>query len=300
MNDEDNPSEPADSPSRPLDLLVRAVDHLLAARTRDILADEHLGGREWMLLRTLSDDPDDLDVTWRSSGRAEKLHGLVERGWIVPADDAWALTDDGRAAVTRIAERVRAAHAEITDAASADDLRTTIASLEAIARAAGADDRSAAQEREHGRGHGDGHGHKHGHGHGHEHGARHRQGHGFGHEHGLGREDGRGREHSFGHEHGFGREHGHGLGQDHGHRHRHHDHDRRLHDHDRRHHDHDRRAPGAEPHADHRAGCDHGGGLGPRRGQGFGARRGQGIGPRRHEQAFERGFESGFRAARPR
>lgn len=145
MEDNDTTSGQGDGPSRPLGSWLRIVDHLLAARSGEILADERLGRREWMLLRALSGERDTPGLADHLTGRTKKLHALVERGWVASADDSWTLTDDGRAAATRIAERLSAAQAEITDAVSADDLRTTIASLEAMAHAAGGDEDAAAR-----------------------------------------------------------------------------------------------------------------------------------------------------------
>ncbi|MFZ4895470.1 MarR family winged helix-turn-helix transcriptional regulator [Plantibacter sp. Mn2098] len=68
---------------------------------------------------------------------------LAARGWITPADgdsDGIAITDAGRAAHAELLAQVRAVRSTVTDAVSPEDLATTLASLEAIARGFGWDE----------------------------------------------------------------------------------------------------------------------------------------------------------------
>lgn len=179
-----------DRTSRPFGYWLKAVDRLMAAEFASSFEGEHASRRDWRLLNVV-----DGTTPARRPLTSRKLHGLIERGWVVADGDGWALTDDGRAAKDRLGAVVDGIRAKVTDAVSPEDLATTLASLEQIARAFGWDEETPLPR---------GRGHRHGFG------PR-----GFG--HGFGPDRGFGPGHEFGHGFGpgrsFGRRHGHPFGR---------------------------------------------------------------------------------------
>lgn len=189
--------------TRPFGYWLRAADHLLARELETAFQAEGITRREGRLLRLLAGDvvsPELSERLQRHGGK--KLRGLVERGWVAETDGTWTPTDEGRAVAARLDASVDGVRARVSSAVSDEDLATTLASLEAIARELGwnPDERMPRGAGRHGfgpgrRGFGPGHGF----------------GPGFGPGHGFGPGA-----HSFGprHGHGFGRDadggHGHG------------------------------------------------------------------------------------------
>lgn len=129
-------------PTPPLGYWLRAVDALIGREFASALAAEDVDRRDWMLLGAISGDAD--VPAWFASrlhGRGGKrLRALAERGWVTRTDDAWALTDQGRAAKTRLAGIVDGIRARVSSAVSAEDYAIMTASLEAIARELGGDE----------------------------------------------------------------------------------------------------------------------------------------------------------------
>lgn len=167
--------------SRPFGFWIKAVDRLMAAEFASSFEGEHASRRDWRILNVI-----DGTAPARRPLNAHKLRDLIERGWVVADGDGWTLTDDGRAAKERLGGIVEGIRAKVSDAVSPEDLDTTIATLEQIARAFGWDEETPLPR---GRGHGHGFGRR-----------------GFG--PGFGPRD-------FGRRHGhpFGRGHGHGFGR---------------------------------------------------------------------------------------
>lgn len=271
MNTSD--TQNTDTTSRPFGYWLKAVDRLMAAEFASAFESEHASRRDWRILNIV-----DGTAPARRPLNAHKLHGLVERGWVVADGDGWTLTDDGRAAKERLGGIVDGIRAKVTDAVSPEDLDTTLTSLEQIARAFGWDEETPlprGRGRRHGfepRGFGRGFG----------------PGRGFGRRHGRPFGRGRGFAPGFGSEH----EHEHGADaerRDHDCGHRGHSgHDRFAGAHDRAHHGH---ADGGRPdhgRADH--GDQHGRHSGPRHGEHRVARAAQ--------HAYERGFDAGFTRGR--
>ena len=165
---------------RPFGFWLKAVDRLMAAEFAAAFEHEGITRREWRLLNvidgTVADAPRPLHV--------HKLTRLIELGWVTDAAGTWTLTDEGRSAKERLAVIVEGIRAKVSDAVPAEDLATTMATLEQIALAFGWDENTPLPR-------GRGRGHRHGHGFGRP---------GFG-RRGFGR-------HGFG-PHGFGR---HGFG----------------------------------------------------------------------------------------
>ncbi|QXE29791.1 MarR family winged helix-turn-helix transcriptional regulator [Microbacterium paraoxydans] len=249
--------------SRPFGFWLKAVDRLMAQDFATAFAAEGATRRDWRLLNVV-----DGSVPARRPLNPHKLHGLVDRGWVEADGDGWALTDEGRAAKERLGAAVDGIRAKVADAVSDEEMATTLAALEKIARAFGWDEETPLPRKQRpGFGFGPRGGFARRHGHGNEHGRG--FGHGFGHgdfdpRHGF---DPR---HSFGPEEGFGPRHGfdrHDGAEEGGYR-------------GRGHHD-------GQGHRDHgRAHRDHGRGHG--HGHGHRAQR-------MAERAFERGFDAGFR-----
>ncbi|MEU4014446.1 hypothetical protein AB0E56_04195 [Microbacterium sp. NPDC028030] len=241
--------------SRPFGYWLKAADRLMASEFATAFDGEHASRRDWRILNII-----DGTVASDRPLNAHKLHGLVERGWVTPEGDGWTLTDDGRAAKERLGAIVDGIRAKVSAAVSDEEMATTLASLEKIARAFGWEE-GTALPRGRGRRHGFG-GPRHGRGFPGGFGRPFGRGFGrdFGPEHGPGGEDG----------HGFGPEHGHGFGPGHG----------RGCDEEGRRHGH----PGR---GDHGHGRGHGhGGHGPHRAA------------RIAQHAFERGFDAGFTRGR--
>lgn len=169
--------------TRPFGYWLRAADHLLARELETAFQAEGITRREGRLLRLLAGDvvsPELSERLQRHGGK--KLRGLVERGWVAETDGTWTPTDEGRAVAARLDASVDGVRARVSSAVSDEDLATTLASLEAIARELGwnPDERMPRGAGRHGfgpgrRGFGPGHGFGPG---AHAFGPRH--GHGFG------------------------------------------------------------------------------------------------------------------------
>lgn len=188
MNSENTP--------RPFGYWLKATDRLMAAEFAAAFESEGVTRREWRMLNVV-------DGTVESDRplHEHKLRRLIELGWVARIDGAWALTEDGRSAKERLGGIVDGIRAKVVDAVSPEDLGTTLATLEQIARAFGWDEQTRLPR---------------GRGNRHDFGA-HRHGeHGFGPhargDHGFGR-PGRGERahgHPVGHEHPNHRDHGRG------------------------------------------------------------------------------------------
>lgn len=145
--------------SRPFGYWLKAVDRLMAAEFAAAFESFGVTRREWRMLNridgTVADDAHPLPV--------HKLHRLIELGWVTDADGPWTLTDEGREAKERLGAIVDGIRAKVADAVPAEDLATTMATLEQLARAFGWDESTPLPRRAHGpRGFGRGHG-RHGH-----------------------------------------------------------------------------------------------------------------------------------------
>ncbi|NJI58021.1 hypothetical protein HCX50_01105 [Microbacterium oxydans] len=251
-------SQNPENTTRPFGYWLKAADRLMAAEFAAAFDGEHASRRDWRILNIV-----DGTVTTDRPLNEHKLHRLVERGWVAPEGDGWTLTDEGRAAKDRLGTLVDGIRAKVSSAVSDEEMATTLASLEKIARAFGWDEETPLPR---GRRHGFG-------------GPRH----GRGFPRGFGRPFGRGFGHGSAHGPGPDAEHGFGPDADaeHGCRHGEAGAGHRRHG----------RGHGHPGHGDH--GHDD-------RGHGHHGHRGHG--PHRAERiaqhAFERGFDAGFTRGR--
>lgn len=124
-----------DRSSRPFGYWLKAADRLMAAEFATAFESDGASRRDWRMLNVV-----DGTVPSRRPLSEHKLHRLIERGWVAPEGDGWTLTDDGRAAKERLGAIVDGIRARVTDAVSPEDMATTLASLEKIARAFGWDE----------------------------------------------------------------------------------------------------------------------------------------------------------------
>lgn len=129
-----------DETSRPFGFWLKAVDRLMAAEFASAFESEGVTRREWRLLNVVDGTVPAAHAKSDSPLPAHKLTRLIERGWVTDADGAWTLTDEGRAAKERLGGVVDGIRAKVTDAVPANDLATTMSTLEQLARTFGWDE----------------------------------------------------------------------------------------------------------------------------------------------------------------
>ncbi|WP_372467600.1 hypothetical protein ACCO44_17555 [Microbacterium maritypicum] len=128
-------SQNPENTTRPFGYWLKAADRLMAAEFAAAFDGEHASRRDWRILNIV-----DGTVTTDRPLNEHKLHRLVERGWVAPEGDGWTLTDEGRAAKDRLGTIVDGIRAKVSSAVSDEEMATTLASLEKIARAFGWDE----------------------------------------------------------------------------------------------------------------------------------------------------------------
>ena len=134
----DNTDNTIDSTARPFGYWLRAVDRLLAQEFRTAFAAEGASRGDWRVLNLIDGDVVAPELTARlERGGGRRLRHLADRGWIVREESGWTLTDAGRAAKERLGAIVDGIRAKISATVPEQDLATTMASLEAIARGLG-------------------------------------------------------------------------------------------------------------------------------------------------------------------
>lgn len=114
---------------------LSAVSHALHNRLFEQLRASDLDPRTVAILSVIDGRFDAPWVSDRIARGGKRVAGLAERGWIARVDDAWTLTDDGRA----VLDRVEADRAAILADLPADELAQLSASLDAVAEALGVD-----------------------------------------------------------------------------------------------------------------------------------------------------------------
>ncbi len=129
--------------SLPLGFWLPTVDRLLEREFEAAFAGLDVTRREWQALNLIAGGIRDERLRAKLDARPGRLAALVERGWVTGEPGAWLLTDEGREAHARLKEHVDGVRARVRDAVSPEDYATTLASLEAIARALGWDESAA-------------------------------------------------------------------------------------------------------------------------------------------------------------
>lgn len=114
---------------------LSAVGHALHHRLFEQLRASEIDPRTVAILSVIDGRLDAPWVSDRITRGGKRVAALAERGWIARVDDAWTLTDDGRA----VLDRVDADRASILAELPADELARLSASLEAVADALGVD-----------------------------------------------------------------------------------------------------------------------------------------------------------------
>lgn len=141
MTTDDTPSSDTPTPQdRPLGFWLRTVDALLSQEIDAALASAGADRRTWMTLNALAGEVDAPGFRERLARKPKALRHLTDRGWIERDGDDWRLTEEGRRLRDSLAESVAAVRRKVAGAVSPDDYRTTLASLEAIARGLGWDE----------------------------------------------------------------------------------------------------------------------------------------------------------------
>lgn len=133
-HEEHNEDAPAGS-DRPLGYWLRRVDALISREFDTRLAESGADRRDWMLLNVI-----DGTYAWARAPRGKRMRRLEERGWIEQNGSGdWTLTDAGREMKDRLGKAVSGIRERVSSAVSPEDYATTIASLQAMARELGGD-----------------------------------------------------------------------------------------------------------------------------------------------------------------
>ncbi|WP_300591467.1 hypothetical protein, partial [Microbacterium sp.] len=120
---------------RPLGYWLRLVDALISREFDIRLAESGADRRDWMLLNVI-----DGTYAWARAPRGKRMRRLEERGWIEQNGSGdWTLTDAGREMKDRLGKAVSGIRERVSSAVSPEDYATTIASLQAMARELGGD-----------------------------------------------------------------------------------------------------------------------------------------------------------------
>ena len=137
---------------RPMGFWIKEIDRRIEADFGRLLADEELTRRHWQILTTLAQGATpraDLDAALAPFAATVRpqLDELIHRGWASPLTaepvelvesvesvaEAVRLTAAGRVVHDRVAGRVRAFRAHVTDGLSEQDYVTLVTLLERVA-----------------------------------------------------------------------------------------------------------------------------------------------------------------------
>ncbi|WP_308492149.1 hypothetical protein [Microbacterium terrisoli] len=139
----DAPDEGASTPTdrRPLGAWLRLVDGLITREFAAAFEGEYVSRRDWMILNVISGTVDAPWVAHKLSRGGKHVNRLAEIGWIAQDEDgAWTLTDEGRAAQSRLTEKVDAVRSKVAAAVSPEGYTALTDALEKIAREFGWDE----------------------------------------------------------------------------------------------------------------------------------------------------------------
>lgn len=147
---------------RPLGFWLKITERALSHEFEAAFASAGITRRDWRVLNALTaagsapaeetgDHGADRDRLSRDAGMAARIaeriarkphsvHTLADLGWVAERNGSWVITDTGLAARAELTDALGVIRSRITDAVPAEDLATTIASLEAIAREFGWDE----------------------------------------------------------------------------------------------------------------------------------------------------------------
>ncbi|WOQ70653.1 hypothetical protein RYJ27_05510 [Microbacterium limosum] len=132
---EEHHGEATAGSDRPLGYWLRLVDALISREFDTRLAEPGADRRDWMLLNII-----DGTHAWARAPRGKRMRRLEDRGWIEQNGSGdWTLTDAGREMKARLAEAVSGIRERVSGAVSPEDYATTIATLQAMARELGGD-----------------------------------------------------------------------------------------------------------------------------------------------------------------
>lgn len=119
---------------------LTTVGHALHHRLFAQLHDSGIHPKTLLLLRAVDGRVDAPWVADRLDRGGKRATALAERGWIVRTDDAWSLTDDGRALLDRVDAERSALLADVPE----EQLANLTTALDALANALGVDDDESA------------------------------------------------------------------------------------------------------------------------------------------------------------
>ena len=121
---------------RPIGWWVKRLDELLEQGLDAVVAGEGLGRRHWQVLQSAAGGPVDraaLSAALGPFATPGELDGVVadltSRGWLRADGGTLGLTDDGRAAHTRLAAAVGAFRRSVTAGMSEEEYARTVAGL---------------------------------------------------------------------------------------------------------------------------------------------------------------------------
>ena len=115
---------------------LTTVGHALHHRLFAQLHDSGIHPKTLLLLRAVDGRVDAPWVADRLDRGGKRVTALAERGWIARTDDAWSLTDDGRALLDRVDAERSALLADVPE----EQLANLTTALDALANALGVDD----------------------------------------------------------------------------------------------------------------------------------------------------------------
>lgn len=136
MNSAQNPNT-IPSGQRPLGFWLKVIDRKLAVATHEVFTEYGIGRRDWRRLSVIARGIEGSPFAARLAAHPEKVAPLVERGWVQGDPGAWTLTEAGQTAHDELRERISGIKAQVVGSVSAEDLTTTVTTLEAIARGLG-------------------------------------------------------------------------------------------------------------------------------------------------------------------